>query len=98
MQTTPSGALRVRVHVRPGAGRDRVGPVDTWRGALKVEVKAPPEEGAANREVERVVALAIGVPPARVRIEHGATSRDKVIMVEGTTEEAVRAAVGALPS
>jgi hypothetical protein len=71
----------VRVRVHPRARRDRIAGVHG--DALKVEVTTPPEGGAANRAVERLLAAALGVPARDVAVVVGATSRSKVVAVDG---------------
>lgn len=65
--------------------------------AVKVRLAAPPVDGAANDELIRFVAERLGVPRAAVRIAAGATSRRKVVEVDGALAEAVRAALLAAP-
>jgi uncharacterized protein (TIGR00251 family) len=69
----------VRVHAR--ARRDRIAGV--LGDALKVEVTTAPESGAANRAVERLLAAALGVSARDVEIVVGASSRSKVIAIDG---------------
>lgn len=52
---------------------------DGW----KLRVVAAPERGRANREVLEVMATVLDVPRASVRLVAGASSRDKVVVVEG---------------
>jgi len=61
--------------------------------AVKVRLAAPPVDGAANEELVRFVAERVGVPRAAVRIAAGATSRRKVVEVDGLDANAVRAAL-----
>jgi uncharacterized protein YggU (UPF0235/DUF167 family) len=58
-------------------------------------VTAPPIEGRANEALCRLVAKRLGVPPRRVSVGRGATSRDKVLEVEGMEPEELRRALGA---
>jgi uncharacterized protein (TIGR00251 family) len=53
--------------------------------ALRLDVAAPPEKGAANDEVLRFLARALGVAPAAVRIAAGSSGREKSIRVLGMT-------------
>ena len=79
----------MHVHVQPRASRSEV--VGTHGAALKVRLLAPPVDGAANEALVTLLAEALGVPRRDVRIVHGATSRAKVVEIEGTTADAVRA-------
>jgi uncharacterized protein (TIGR00251 family) len=77
------GAITFKVRVVPRASRSAV--VGEHDGALKVRVAAPPVEGAANEELTRFVAKALGVPVRAVSIVGGHTSRMKVLRVGGAT-------------
>jgi uncharacterized protein (TIGR00251 family) len=74
------GALRFEVHAKPRAKKSRiVGP----RGdALEVALAAPPVDGAANEELVRVLADALGVPRRSVTIVRGETSQKKLVAVD----------------
>lgn len=83
---------RLAVVVTPRAGRDAV---DGWRGdELAVRVTVPPDEGRANTAVCGVVARALGTNKSAVSVERGATSRHKLLRIEGLTDAQVHAAVG----
>jgi uncharacterized protein YggU (UPF0235/DUF167 family) len=53
------------------------------RTVVKVRVRAIADGGEANRAVTELLAKALGVPRASVRILSGATSRLKQIAVDG---------------
>jgi uncharacterized protein (TIGR00251 family) len=87
---TPTTKLEVRVH--PRANRNEIsGERD---GRLLVRVTAPPVDDRANRAVCRVIARAAGVAKSQVVVAHGSGDRDKVLTVEGLTEQELRAALG----
>jgi uncharacterized protein (TIGR00251 family) len=65
--------------------------VGTFGAALKVRLLAPPVDGAANDALVALLARELGVAQRDVRIVHGSTSRAKVVEIDGTTIEAVRA-------
>jgi uncharacterized protein (TIGR00251 family) len=69
------------LHVQPGAKRTWV--AGLHGDALKIRLAAPPVEGKANDALRRFVAEAFGVPLRNVTLVRGATSRDKVVRVEG---------------
>ena len=73
--------LRVPLRVRPAAGRTRVG--GSYDGALVVRVAAPAVDGRATEAALAAVAGAFGVRRAAVTLVTGATSRSKVVAVEG---------------
>lgn len=64
-------------------------------GAIVVRVTAPPVDGKANAALCAFVAKLAGVPPARVQVVRGMTSRDKVVRVEGVELADLRAALAA---
>ena len=77
------------VRVTPRASRDQIA---GWEGdLLRVRVTAPPVEGRANDAVLRLLARALDVPQSRLTLVRGQTQRNKVVAVEGLTEEEVRA-------
>ena len=51
---------------------------DTYR----VRVHAAPDKGAANKEVISSLAEYFAVPPSKIRIVRGQTSRSKVVLIE----------------
>lgn len=73
--------MRVEVHVKPGSARSSVG--GTHDGALVVRVTARAVDGKATAAVLVAVADALGVPPAAVTLVRGATSRRKLLEVDG---------------
>lgn len=81
----PAGAIFVRVKARPGARTSRLRDVDSWRGALAVEVQAPPQGGAANEAIAEVLARALGATSRQVELVHGARASQKVFRLRGVT-------------
>jgi uncharacterized protein (TIGR00251 family) len=74
------GMLSIRVTTRsskPGIGDWRTDPGD--RPFLEVRVAAAPTDGAANEEVIRLLAKALGAPKSSIRIVSGESSRLKRI-------------------
>jgi uncharacterized protein YggU (UPF0235/DUF167 family) len=69
--------LPVRAVVRA----KRTGILGERAGALRIGVSPAPEGGKANRAILRVIADALGVPPSRLEIVRGMTSREKQILI-----------------
>ena len=74
------GGVEFGVVSSPGSSRSLVAGV--MGGDLKVRVRAAPERGKANREIEEVIARALGVGRSKVRVSAGAASRRKRVRVE----------------
>lgn len=83
------GAVSFAVRVSPRASRDAISGVHD--GALKVALKAPPVEGAANAALIALLAKRLGVPKRAVRITSGESSRNKRVEVEGVDVSKIRA-------
>lgn len=66
-------------------------------GALRVRVASPPEGGRANKELVALVAGFLGVRRGAVSIVKGATSRRKLLEVEGLAEDELAAALARAP-
>ena len=77
--------MRILLRVRPGASRTSVGGrYDGPAGpALVVAVSARAEEGQATKAVLQAIAAAFGVRRSSVTLVRGATSRDKLVEIQG---------------
>lgn len=78
----------LKLRVAPGAARERV--VGVHGDALKVAVRAPPEQGKANARVLDVLAEALGLAARDVTLIAGATARDKRVCIAKLTATEVR--------
>ena len=85
--TEADGAITFDVQVVPRASRDRLGPVHGDR--LKVQLTAPPVDGAANDALVQLVAKALGRPRGDVAIVRGHSGRKKTVRVAGATRDAL---------
>ena len=98
-----AAGVSVALRVTPRGGRDEIDGLETLangRTVIKVRVRSIADGGEANRAVMELVAKALGVSKARVRILSGATSRLKQIAVDGDTAklgEALRKLTAAKP-
>ena len=80
---TNSGKLSIKVV--PNAPKNEF-TGRTADGGWRIRIKAPPAEGAANRELVRFLARTFGVPQSRVTILRGASSRNKLVKIDGDIE------------
>jgi uncharacterized protein YggU (UPF0235/DUF167 family) len=90
------GGVEIRVRVTPRAGRDAVEGIEARGGrcVVKLRVRVPAENGAANKASRRLIAEALGRPASAVTLASRASARHKVFRVEGTTPEAAAFALG----
>ena len=81
-----AGGISIALRVTPRGGRDDIDGIETLadgRSVVKVRVRAIADGGEANRAVTELLARALRVPKASVKILSGATSRLKQVAVEG---------------
>ncbi len=80
---------RISVRLQPRASRDEL---LGWNeeGTLRVRVKAPPVDGAANAALIQLLAKRLGVAKNRVTLIAGATARNKIVEIEGVSEKELR--------
>jgi hypothetical protein len=81
----------LEVRVQPRANRNEVTVRD---GRVLVRVTAAPADGKANAAVCALLAKSLGVPKGAVRVQRGATSRDKVVSIDGMDEREVKRCLG----
>lgn len=86
--------LIFHVHVRPGASRAGAG--GDLDGALKVATPAPPDGGAANEDVVRILARALGIRRSQISLLGGFKNRRKKIAVSEMSKEALERALNTL--
>ena len=78
--------ISVALRVTPRGGRDEIDGIETLangRSVVKLRVRAIAEGGEANRAVTELLAKALGVPKARVKVLSGVTSRLKQVAIDG---------------
>ena len=76
---------RIVIHCQPGAKHTRC--VGLHDGKPKVQLKAPPVDGAANKVLIAFVAEVCGVPRSAVTLESGASGRTKRVAVDGVDDD-----------
>jgi len=84
----PRGA-RITVRVQPRASRDAI--VGVHGDALKVALRSPPVEGAANAALVERLAEWLDVAPRRVTVVRGDLQRTKTVEIEDLQPHELRA-------
>ena len=83
-----SSMATLRFHIVPNAKIDKV--TGEHGGAIKIKLRAQAVEGKANAALRRLLADQLNISQSAIILEHGQRSRDKVIRIDGMTEEDVR--------
>lgn len=84
---------RLRLRIVPGARRSGI--VGRHADGWKVRITAAPEAGKANEELLRLLARTLELPRRDLELTRGRASRDKVVVLEGLTDEAASAKLAA---
>lgn len=85
------GHTRIAVRLTPKARADEI--VGAGEGVLSVRVRAPAVEGRANAALCRVLAKRLHIAAGRVTIVKGASSRRKMVQIEGIDADQLRSAL-----
>ena len=86
-----SSMATLRVHIVPNAKIDKV--AGEHGGAIKIKLRAQAVEGKANAALRCFLADQLNISQRAIILEHGQRSRDKVIRIDGMSEEDVRRAL-----
>jgi uncharacterized protein (TIGR00251 family) len=86
------GASFVQLYATPRASRTKV--VGMFDGRIKVQVAAPPVDGAANDAIVAFLAGELGVGRGAVTLVSGQTGKRKVARIDGVSAAQVAAALG----
>ena len=79
----------LNIRVQPGASRNEIGELSE-DGVLRIRVTTPPVDGEANAAVLKLLAKRLHVPSRALSIVRGGSSRNKVIEVEGVSDDELR--------
>ena len=87
-----SDAILLSVKLQPRATVDEIG--EPLGNELRVKVKAPPVDSAANEALLRLLAERLDCPRGQVELVRGRTSRHKMIRLRGLSLQTVIARLG----
>src|SRR5260370_36245925 len=79
----------LRIHIVPNAKSNKV--IGEHDAAIKIKLRAPAIEGKANAALRSFLAEELKIPERAIVLEYGHKSRDKLIRIDGLSEEEVRA-------
>lgn len=79
------GDARLEIRLKPRAKTDRISLHEN--GILEIAVTSPPVDDRANVHMAELLAEWLNVPKRAISIIKGGHSRNKVVAVEGLTDE-----------
>lgn len=89
--TQKGDAVCLSVRVQPRSSKSGV--AGMYGDQIRICLRSAPVDNAANKECCELVAKALGVPRSSVSVMNGASSRSKVLKVEGIDPETAQAAL-----
>jgi uncharacterized protein (TIGR00251 family) len=87
------GSVTFEVRVIPRSSKSEI--VGELDGALKIKLKAPPVDGAANDELVRLIAKELDMPRLSIEIVSGHSSKKKRVCVNGVSARQILAILNA---
>jgi hypothetical protein len=90
--SSQSNGVRLALKVQPRARKDEI--VGVHGAQLRVKVKAPPVDAAANEAVLKLLAKTLRCPAANITLVHGHAAHHKVVRIVGLSSAAVEARLG----
>lgn len=82
-------AVAFSVRVVPRASRNKIAGIRD--GIVRIQLTAPPVEGAANEALVSFLSSVLRMPKRDVEIISGHTAREKVVSVSGLSPEEIEA-------
>jgi uncharacterized protein (TIGR00251 family) len=87
------GAITFDVRVIPRSSKSEiVGEID---GVIKIKLKAPPVDGAANEELVRLISKELEISRSSIDIVAGHASKQKRVRIKGRSADEVRKVLSA---
>ena len=83
----PNNQTKVSVKVLPNAGKNEVSGLTN--GVWRIKIAAPPDKGKANKELIKFLSDILGLKKDHVIILKGQTSHNKLIAIDGLTQEEI---------
>ncbi|PJC37016.1 hypothetical protein CO046_02840 [Candidatus Peregrinibacteria bacterium CG_4_9_14_0_2_um_filter_53_11] len=72
--------MRITVQAKPKSHAESIQQID--EKTFRVAVREAPDNGAANKAIEKLLAEFFDVAPSRVRILRGHTARTKIVEID----------------
>ncbi len=80
---------RINIRVAPAARAAKPYVAGRYGDGWKVRLTAPAEKGKANAQLIKLISEVTGVSQAQVELVHGGASRNKLIDVNGISDDQI---------
>jgi len=87
MYQIDKSGIRLSVYAQPGASKSEI--AGMHGESLKIRVAARAQDGAANTSICVFLAEIFGVPKTSVSILRGSSSRQKIVLIRGDSEQLI---------
>lgn len=74
-------SIILHIRVSPNASQSKL--IGFYADELKIAVKAPPVDGAANKELIRFLSKLFAIPKSSLNLIRGEASRSKQVSIDG---------------
>ncbi len=85
LNKVPTLSATFSIRIQPRASKNEV--IQMEGGGIKIRLTAPPVDGAANEALVKFLSAELGVPKSQVGIVSGHTSKNKIVRIEGVSQD-----------
>ena len=71
-------SLCIKISAKPNANESKI---ESNNDEIIISVESEPKNGAANTEIEKILAKKLGIEKKYISIDKGATSKDKLVKI-----------------
>lgn len=82
--TEKEHGLLLNLYIQPGASKNMIAGEYGEPARLKIKIKSPPVDGAANEELINFLSQLFGLSKSQIHLVRGETSRQKDIFLENS--------------
>lgn len=86
LRSAPQGSF-LYLHIHPGSSRSEI--VGLHADRLKIKIKAPPEDGKANKCLIEFLSEVLKISKNKIQLVQGESSRQKTLLVELSPDEII---------
>ncbi len=81
----PTLSATFSIKIQPRASKNEI--IQMEGGGIKIRLTAPPVDGAANEALVKFLSDRLDIPKSQIEIVSGHTSKNKIVRIEGISQE-----------